>query len=254
MVVIEWILEKVGLTTRRLECGTRRRGQVAVAVLAVLVAAGEVAGDAVARAAAPFVVLVPAVIWWQTADAFFAGVSAWAVTLVILATGRKGARADLFAVAGGLLFGITAFLSYGLVLLAFIPVAVCAVRRTPRPLVLACWARPTVSGVRGPGFSWFSGLAATRAQYWRGVASIARTRTSSLPISRCSRLRPARRSRSGSPACATGTSGCSSVVRSPSIALADLSGMSKAEVERIWLPFVPWVALAAGGTGRAVAG
>ncbi len=28
------------------------------------------------------------------------------------------------------------------------------------------------------------------------------------------------------------------------IAVADLSGMSKAEVERIWLPFVPWLMLA----------
>jgi len=28
------------------------------------------------------------------------------------------------------------------------------------------------------------------------------------------------------------------------VALADLSGMSKAEVERIWLPFVPWALLA----------
>ena len=25
------------------------------------------------------------------------------------------------------------------------------------------------------------------------------------------------------------------------VVLADLSGMSKAEVERIWLPFVPWL-------------
>jgi hypothetical protein len=30
------------------------------------------------------------------------------------------------------------------------------------------------------------------------------------------------------------------------IAIADLSGMSKAEVERIWLPFVPWAILASG--------
>ena len=27
------------------------------------------------------------------------------------------------------------------------------------------------------------------------------------------------------------------------VALADASGMSKAEVERIWLPFVPWLTL-----------
>jgi hypothetical protein len=25
------------------------------------------------------------------------------------------------------------------------------------------------------------------------------------------------------------------------VALADASGMSKAEVERIWLPFIPWL-------------
>ena len=34
------------------------------------------------------------------------------------------------------------------------------------------------------------------------------------------------------------------------VALADLSGMSKAEVERIWLPFVPWLLLAAAALAR----
>jgi hypothetical protein len=29
------------------------------------------------------------------------------------------------------------------------------------------------------------------------------------------------------------------------VAVANLSGLSKAEVERIWLPFAPWVVLAA---------
>jgi hypothetical protein len=29
------------------------------------------------------------------------------------------------------------------------------------------------------------------------------------------------------------------------VVVADLSGFSKGEVERIWLPFVPWVAVAA---------
>ncbi|MGZ8752163.1 MAG: hypothetical protein ACXW1S_04205 [Acidimicrobiia bacterium] len=35
------------------------------------------------------------------------------------------------------------------------------------------------------------------------------------------------------------------------VALADLSGMSKAEVERIWVPFVPWVVLATAAFGIA---
>ena len=32
--------------------------------------------------------------------------------------------------------------------------------------------------------------------------------------------------------------------------LADLSGMSKAEVERIWLPFLPWILLATAALPR----
>ncbi|MPY72608.1 MAG: hypothetical protein GEU92_21510 [Alphaproteobacteria bacterium] len=34
------------------------------------------------------------------------------------------------------------------------------------------------------------------------------------------------------------------------VALADLSQLSRGEVERIWLPFVPWLALAAPGHRR----
>jgi methylthioxylose transferase len=32
------------------------------------------------------------------------------------------------------------------------------------------------------------------------------------------------------------------------VAIADVSGLSKAEVERIWLPFMPWIAAATAGT------
>ena len=39
--------------------------------------------------------------------------------IVVLATGRAGRRSDRLALLGGLLFGVTAFLSYGLILLAY---------------------------------------------------------------------------------------------------------------------------------------
>src|SRR5262249_59126618 len=95
-------------------------------------------GEEWAGRAAPFVALAPAAIWIATtADAFYAGVSAWAIALVVLASGRRGPRADVLALAGGLLFGITAFLSYGLVLLAAVPLVVAWRRRRFRPLVLA---------------------------------------------------------------------------------------------------------------------
>ncbi len=68
----------------------------AAAVPAVLVAVREVAGEEMARRATPFLVITPAAIWIATsADAFFMGVSAWAVTLVVLATGRHGRRSDV---------------------------------------------------------------------------------------------------------------------------------------------------------------
>ena len=65
------------------------------------------------------------------------------------------------------------------------------------------------------------------------------------PISRCSPSRPVRRSRSGSSRLRDRQRVAARRRRSLAVvALADLSGMSKAEVERIWLPFVPWAVLA----------
>ncbi len=98
----------------------------------------------------------------------------------------------------------------------------------------------------GLGFSWFSGFAATRGVYWAGVAK-------HRPYSYFLVADLALFAVATGPAIAVGlgrlrdrnlwllVGGVLAVV-----ALADLSGMSKAEVERIWLPFVPWVALARG--------
>ncbi len=86
--------------------------------------------------------VAPVAIWVATsADAFFAGVGAWAVTLAILATGRSGGRRVAYGIAGGVLFGITAYLSYGLVLLALIPAVVAL---APAPLRPARVARRSV--------------------------------------------------------------------------------------------------------------
>ena len=244
MVVIEWLLDKVGLATPAWSAVLVVTGGAAAGV-AALVALREIAGEDAARAAAPFMVLVPAVIWWQTEDAFFAGVSAWAVTAIVLATGRHGRRATVLAVAGGVGFGITAFLSYGLVLLAIIPTLVCVVRRRVRLLGLAAiGAVPVFVGFGALGFSWFSGFAATRHQYWVGVA---RHRPYSYFLFADLALF----------AVATGPAVAVALARLRDrrvwllvgalfavVALADLSGMSKAEVERIWLPFVPWALLA----------
>jgi hypothetical protein len=244
MIVIEWGLDRAGLAGAGWSAALVVAGGV-LASIAALVALREVAGEDAARAAAPFMVLVPAVIWWQTADAFFAGVSACASTALVLASGRSGARAAVLAVGGGFLFGVTAFLSYGLVLLAIIPGIVCVARRRGELLALAMLgALPVFVWFAALGFSWFAGFAATRHEYWTGVA-IHRPYSYFL-VADLALL-----------AVATGPAAAVGISRLRSrgvwmlvggvlavVALADASGMAKGEIERIWLPFVPWVVLA----------
>ncbi len=252
MVLLLSALERVGLGGSGWAAALCIAGGAA-AVPAVLVTVREVAGVEMARRAAPFLVLTPAAIWIATsADAFFMGVSAWAVALVVLATGREGRRADAYSLAGGLLFGAAAFLSYGLVLLAIVPAVVAWRRRRLRPLALAAiGAAPVFLGFLAAGFSWVAGLVATRQRYYAGVGS----RRPYLDF-------------------LVANAACLAIVLGPAVAVAlgrlrdrwmwllvggtlvvvaaaMISGMSKGEVERIWLPFAIWLvpagaALAAG--------
>jgi hypothetical protein len=215
----------------------------AAAVPAVLVAARDVAGEQIARRAAPFLVVTPAAIWIATsADAFFMGVSAWAVALVVLATGCHGRRSAAYAIAGGLLFGASAFLSYGLVLLAVVPVVVAFHRRRLRPLALAALgAAPVFLAFLAAGFWWVAGLLATRERYFAGVGSrrpyldflvanaacLAIAVGPAVPVA-LARLRDRR---------LWLLVGGALVV----VGAAMISGMSKGEVERIWLPFAIWL-------------
>ena len=140
---------------------------------------------------------------------------------------------------------MTAFLSYGLVLLALIPLAVAVSRRRLRPLALAAaGVVPVFVAFRAAGFSWLAGLGATRAQYWLGAASgrpynyflFGDLAAFALAIGPAAAVAIGRLRDRRTWLLVGGALGA--------IALADLSGMSKAEVERIWLPFVPWVLLA----------
>jgi hypothetical protein len=246
MVVIEWLLLQLGIATPRWNAVLVVTGG-AVAGIAALVALREVTDETAARRAAPFVAFVPAVIWWQTADAFFAGVAATAVMLVVLASGRRGRRADLYALAGGLVFGLTFFLSYGLVPLVLLPAAVCLQRRTVRPLAIAAAGIvPWFVGFAAFGFSWFAGFFATRSEYWNPVGAASQRPYSYFLVANLAVF-----------AIATGPAVTVAVTRIRDrriwllvgsilavVALVDLTGMSKGEVERIWQPFVPWAMLA----------
>lgn len=146
----------------------------ATACVAVLVTIRALADEALARRAAPFLVLAPAAVWMGTsADAYFAAVAAWAVALLALAvTGRS----LWWAGASGLLFGLTCYLSYGLTLVALIAAAVLAlgrhgIRERPAllvPLLAGLAVVPTAFTLAG--FDWWEAYHLLVTRYYQGAA------------------------------------------------------------------------------------
>ncbi len=221
-------------------------GVGASASAAALVAVRNLAGEDRARACAPFLVLVPAAVWVATsADALFMGVSAWGVALMVVATSRSDHAGDLCAVGGGALLGAGLFLSYGIAPLGAVVLAVALARRRVRPLLIGAAAVIIVVALfAAGGFWWWDGLASTLERYRVGVA---RNRP----------LAPFFVSNLAALALVLGPAFAVALVRLKdarvwllcgtavlSVVLADLSGLSKGEVERIWLPFVPWLIVA----------
>jgi hypothetical protein len=221
---------------------------------AVLLATRAVAGTDAARTVAPFLVLAPfALFVATTGDAVFMGAAAWSIALLVLGlTTDVESTADALGVAGGVAAGLTLFLSYGaLPLLVTVPGAVALGYRRARPLVLAMLGAGAVMLVwRAAGFWWLDGLRATHHYYglragndrpysFFVVANLAVLAAMLGPavLAGATRLRHP---------------GVVRVVVAAAVAVvvADLSGLSKAEVERIWLPFMPWLTLAVIGLVR----
>ncbi len=223
------------------------------ACVAVAVGLQALGAEDVARRALPFGVLLPGAVWiGVSADGMFAGVLAWGVALLAVAT-RGSAGSAVAAVTGGVLLGYALYLSYGLVLGGLLPLAVLAVTRAWRVAGLAVLgAAAVVAAFTAAGFWWFTGFAHVRVIY---AASIAETRPYSFFVwanlaalafaigpAVVAGLRRAASDAAGPrelPAAAV----LLTVAGLAAIVLADLSGMSKAEVERIWLPFALWLVL-----------
>lgn len=239
-------LDRIGLA------GPAWAGAVSAAVAvsasaAALIAARAVAGEAVARAAAPFVGLAPAVLWVAaSADALFTGVAAWSVALLAVAARRRDRGGDLAAVGGGLLAGLLPYLSYGLVLFFPVAAAVVLAQHRIRPLLIAAVPVLLVAvAFTAGGFWWLEGLEVLRERYYQGVASrrpyplfvVANLAVLALVVGPACLAGLTRLRRAGRAAVLPATAGACLLV-------ANLSGMSKSEVERIWLPWTPWLLLA----------
>ncbi len=216
-----------------------------------------VTDEEMARRAAPFVAVAPTAIWIAvSADGYFAGVAAWGIALLALSARRTVRAPTLAATGAGLLLGWAIFLNYGLVLIGFLALAVLIAtvdwRDALRALVPAALVAAVVVAVfAAAGFWWFDGYTLVQERYWQGIAN-------DRPFQYWLWANLA------SVVCAIGlgsvagigrTFDVAAMRRSPGLHLlvlgallaivcADLSMLSKAETERIWLPFTIWLTAA----------
>lgn len=228
------------------------------AAAALVVAVRALADEATARRAAPFVALAPTAIWVAvSADGYFAGVAAWGIALLAVAVHRPVRFPALTAAAAGLLLGWGVFCNYGLMLMGLPALAVLAsaadwraVLRALGPAALTAIAVAVAFAVAG--FYWFEGYTLVQQRYWQGIAKDRPFQYWSWANLACV-------------VCAIGLGGAAGVGRVfdgaairrrsgfhllllavlAAIVCADLSMLSKAEVERIWLPFTVWLTAAA---------
>ena len=227
------------------------------AAVAVIVAVRALADENIARCAAPFVAVAPTAIWIAvSADGYFAGVAAWGIALLSLAATRTVRWPLLAAAAAGLLLGWAVFLNYGLALMALPALAVLIPARNARA-VLATLAAVVpaalvvVVAFAIAGFWWLDGYTLVQQRYWQGIAI-------DRPFQYWGWANLA------SVVCAIGIgsvaglstlfnitavkqrSGLHLLLIAMLIAIlcADLSMLSKAETERIWLPFTVWLTAA----------
>ncbi len=229
--------------------------------VAVLVTLRRLGAEDLARRAAPILVFGPAAIWSAvSADAVFAAVGGWGLCcLAVAATTPNRRRAAIWAMAAGLVLGYCVLLSYGLPLLGILAVAVLLAARNIRPLPWAALSGlAVVLAFAAAGFSWWVAYPVLRERYYAGIASIrpaaywvwgdpAALAFSAGPLLGAAVAVPLTRVRTTIrdrwPASSERTVTLLVCAATLCIALADLSFMSKAETERIWLPFVPWLLL-----------
>ncbi|WP_456817917.1 hypothetical protein [Cellulomonas sp. URHB0016] len=201
-------------------------------------------GEITARRALPAAVLAPAAIWGATsADGFFAGVLAWGVALLAVASTRRR-RSWPWALAAGLVLGACPFLSYGLLPMGALALVVGVVTRRWAPTVVAGAVVVGSAGVWAAAGFWLpDGIAATHIASSLGRAAdrpylyflVADLVLLGVLVG---------------PAGVGGVVGARALPRAVrflvlvalgAALVGAVSGVERGEVERIWLPLACWV-------------
>lgn len=252
--LVFWALDRIGLAGpawAALFC--MLAGSLALPALAVTIR--DLGSPLVARRLLPFGAVLPGAVWiGVSGDAVFAGVSCVALALCV-----RGALTGRWWVSalGGLGAGAMLYLSYGhlLYLLVFAVAGWLCARRVGASAVLR-GALVSLLGIglvvaffTAAGFRWWAALAKVNARYYEGIAAarpyayFVWANLAALVVCLSPLVAVALRwalQRRAEPAALLALAGLAVVL------LADLSGLSKAETERIWLTFAATIWCAAG--------
>jgi hypothetical protein len=247
-VLLLWAAQRAGVTDH-LTLGILITAIGALTVPLVLLAVRGVCGEPAARRYLPVLVLAPYAVWLAvSADALVAVLGAAMVATGVHASApaRRGWSAAAWAALCGVLLGLAALLSYAAPWLGLS--AVClyfARRRAFLNVATGLGALLPVLGADLAGFSWVDGLMDARTDYltrivphrspwwWSGISLVVLLLAAGPPL--VASLRKLRN-----------TPGWPFLVGAGAAVLFSLvAGLARGGVEHAWLPFFPWLTVAA---------
>jgi hypothetical protein len=247
-VLLLWTLNRLGLTDR-LALGVLIAALGALVTPLVLSAVRGVCGELSARRYAPVLILATYGVWVAVSvDVVVAVLGAAMVAMGVQASerSRTGWRAGGWALASGVTLGLAALFSYAAPWLGLSLVCLYfARRRAFLNVATGLGALLPVLAAQLAGFSWIDGLLAARADYaarvephrsavwWGGISVVVLLLAAGPPL-----VRSLRRLRN--------TPGWPFLVGAGvAVAFSVLAGLARGGAEAAWLPFFPWLTVAA---------
>lgn len=245
-VLLLWALQRAGVTGH-FGMALFVAAVGALAVPLVLSAVRDVSGEVAARRFAPVLILAPYAVWLAVSmDAVVLTIAAAMTVSGLRATRHRGWRAACWAILAGLLVGVAALFAYAAAWLGLSIVGIYfARRRAALNLFSGLGAVAPILLVSAAGFNWTDGLATAYADFaqhiepdrsavWWGMISICALLLAAGPPLYAS-LRKLR----NTPGWPFLMGAASAIVFSVS------TGLARGGVEHAWLPFFPWLTVAA---------
>jgi methylthioxylose transferase len=247
-VLLLWLLHRAGLTDQ-VALGVLVTALGALVVPLVLYAVRGVCGEVQARRYAPVLILAPYAVWVAVSvDVVVALLGALMVAMGVRASGRTttGLRAGAWALGCGIALGVAALFSYAAAWLGLSVVCLYfARRRAFLNVATGLGALLPILAAQSAGFSWIDGLLMARADYaarvepvrsapwWVAISLVVLLLAAGPPL-----IRSLRRLRN--------TPGWPFMVGAGvAVAFSVLAGLARGGAEAAWLPFFPWLTVAA---------